>query len=70
MNPGFGAAIDLAFQTYSRPSLRDIFLTLMRYARRKVVALDFPAKQWIKILFFGGSPATFSLKHSSMNLLD
>lgn len=70
MNPGFGAAIDLAFQICSSPSLRDIFLTLMRYARRKVVALDLPAKQWIKTLFLGGSPATFSLRHSSKNLFE
>jgi hypothetical protein len=24
------------------------------------VALDFPAKQWTRILFFGASPSTFS----------
>jgi hypothetical protein len=45
IKPGFGAAIGRTFFIISNPSFRDIFLSFIKYARVKLVALDFPAKQ-------------------------
>jgi hypothetical protein len=33
------------------------------------VALDLPAKQWTRTLFFGASPSTFSAIASLINLI-
>lgn len=66
MKPGLGAACYRTAHTSLSPSLSGIFLSFRRYASKKLVARDFPAKQWMSTLLTGSSP---SLLHASALLI-